>query len=156
MMSLGAAAEPVVLYDAGGTRPLAEYVKRPAFDAAPSAVPRPAQVQAPGPRFPIRTPGLVPGPVAPRSVNLPQLAGRPLFLVGSDSFSKAWLARYRDRLRTVGAVGIVVQAATAEDFAAIQALAQDLPLTAFEATDLARPLGLTGYPVLISAERIEQ
>jgi integrating conjugative element protein (TIGR03765 family) len=151
-----ATAEPVVLHDAGGTRPLAEYVPVPAFAPTPGAAVHTGQFQAPGPRFPVRTLGLVSGPVVPRAVNLPQLAGRPLFLVGSDAFSREWLARYRDRLRAVGAAGVVVQAETAEDFAAIRTLAQDLPLTAFDATDLARPLGLTGYPVLVSAERIEQ
>jgi integrating conjugative element protein (TIGR03765 family) len=156
MPSPWAAAEPVVLYDAGGTRPLADYVAVPAIAATPGAAPRPAQIQAPRPRFPVRTPGLAAKPIVPRAVNLPQLAGRPLFLVGSDAFSREWLARYRDRLRAVGAAGVVVQAETAEDFAAMAALAQDLPITAFDVTDLARQLGLTGYPVLASAERIEQ
>jgi integrating conjugative element protein (TIGR03765 family) len=66
------------------------------------------------------------------------------------------MARYRDRLRAAGAAGIVVQADTTEDFAALQALAQDLALTAFDATELVRQLGLTGYPALVSAQRIEQ
>lgn len=154
--SQGAAAEPVVIHDSGHARPLAEFVAAPAIAAVPGCAVRPDRIQAPRPRFPIRTPGLGPGPVAARTVSLPQLAGGPIFLVGSDSYSREWLARYRDRLRAAGAAGIVVQADTTEDFAALQALAQDLALTAFDATELVRQLGLTGYPALVSAQRIEQ
>lgn len=150
-----AAAAPVVIHDQGPTRPLSDYVALP--DPAPAPPSRPPTALRPlGLRFPVRTPELSPGPVAPRSVNLPRALGHPVFLVGSDSYSRAWLARYRDRLRAAGAAGVLVQAETAEDFETMKALAQGLPITAFDATKLARSLGLTRYPVLISAGRIEQ
>jgi integrating conjugative element protein (TIGR03765 family) len=116
----------------------------------------PPALRRPGPAYPVRTPDLSPGRVEAKAVSLPQLAGRPLFLVGSDAFSKAWLARYRDRLQAIGAAGILVQADTAADLQAIEALAPELPIAALDASETARLLGLTHYPVLVSAERIEQ
>jgi integrating conjugative element protein (TIGR03765 family) len=116
----------------------------------------PPALRRPGPAYPVRTPGLGPGRVEARTVQLPQLAGRPLFLVGSDEFSKAWLAQHRDRLRALGAAGLLVQADTAADLQAVEALAPGVPIAALDASETARLLGLTHYPVLISAERIEQ
>jgi integrating conjugative element protein (TIGR03765 family) len=116
----------------------------------------PPNLRWPGPAYPVRTPGLSPGRVEAKAISLPQLTGRPLFLVGSDSFSKAWLAQYRDRLRAIGAAGLLVQADTAADLQAVEALAPELPIAALDASETARLLGLTHYPVLISADRIEQ
>lgn len=150
-----AVGTPAVIHDQGPTRPLADYVAMPAPRAAGPAR-QAGPFQSLGPRFPVRTPRLSPGQVAPRAVNLPQLAGRPMFLIGSDSFSRAWLARYRDRLRAAGAVGILVQADTAEEFETMKTLAQGLPITAVPAPRLVESLNLAHYPVLVSAGRIEQ
>lgn len=156
----GVHAEPAVVFDRGPSRPLTDYLQVPVAPRFPpldlSRVrPDPRQPQ-PGPRFPVVTPGLSPGPVPAAAVTLPQLAGTRLFLAGCDSYSKAWLARHAGRLRELNAVGLVVQAETARDLAELQALAPGIPLTALNAGELARLLGLTHYPVLVSAGRIEQ
>jgi integrating conjugative element protein (TIGR03765 family) len=150
-----AGADPAVIGRPEAARPVEASPAIP-VRPAPKAGGVPPTLRRPGPVYPVRTPGLGPGRVEPQTVSLPQLAGRPLFLVGSDEFSKAWLARYRDRLRAIGAAGLLVQADTAADLQAVEALAPDLPIAALDASETARLLGLTHYPVLISAERIEQ
>lgn len=157
-MAGAARAEPVVLGELGPTRPVGDYLEaaaRPDFhQAAPATPPTPPRPITP--HYPVRTPGLTPGAVPSRAVRLPQLAGRPLFLVGSDSFSRAWLGRHQARLKAVGAVGLLVQAETARDLADIQALAPGVPISPVDGTGTAQALGLAHYPVLVSAGRIEQ
>jgi integrating conjugative element protein (TIGR03765 family) len=151
-----ASAEPAVLADRSPTRPVEDYgIPRLAAPAA-SALKAPAPLAPPGPAFPLRTPGLSPGPVEPRDANLPQLAGKPMFLVGSDAQSRAWLARNAARLAEIHAAGLVVQADGPEDVAALQSLAGGLPLSAVNAQTLALTLGISHYPVLVSTGRIEQ
>lgn len=157
-MAGAARAEPAVLGTLGPTRPIGDYleaVARPDFHQAVPAPP-PAPPRPITPRYPVRTPGLSPGAVPGRATRLPQLAGRPLFLVGNDSFSKAWLGQHQARLKAVGAVGLLVQAETAQDLAAIQALAPGVPISPIDGTGTAKALGLAHYPVLVSAGRIEQ
>lgn len=157
-MSGAASAEPPVLGTLGPTRPIGDYlepVARPDFHQATPAAP-PAHPRPITPHYPVRTPALTPGTVPGRAAQLPQLAGRPLFLVGSDSFSKAWLGQHQARLKAVGAVGLLVQAETARDLADIQALAPGVPIAPVDGTDTAKALGLAHYPVLVSAGRIEQ
>lgn len=157
-MAGAARAEPAVLGTLGPTRPIGDYleaVARPDFHRAAPATPT-APSRPITPRYPVRTPGLSPGAVPVRVAQLPQLAGRPLFLVGSDSFSRAWLAQHQARLKALGAVGLLVQAETARDLADIQALAPGVPISPVDGTGTAKALGLAHYPVLVSAGRIEQ
>jgi len=148
-------AEPAVLADRAPTRPAEDYgIPRIALPQAP--VRQPAPLSAPGPAWPVRTPGLSPGAFTPYDVRLPQLAGRPMFLVGSDTLSRDWLARHQARLAEIHAAGLLVQAEGPGDLAAMRALAGGLPLSAADARELARILNLSHYPALISAGRIEQ
>jgi integrating conjugative element protein (TIGR03765 family) len=76
--------------------------------------------------------------------------------VGADDRSLAWLASYRDRLRKIGAVGLIVQSDGPEDLRRVQEVAGDLTLAVGSGVTLARQLGIEHYPVLIGPEWIEQ
>ncbi|WP_051302423.1 integrating conjugative element protein [Sedimenticola selenatireducens] len=147
-----------VIYDTGDTRTLAPYLEilertEPATEDPPINTPRQgaADVQA---LLPIRSPGLSPGPVRARSQD--RRFARPFFLIGSDPASRQWLLQHRDRLKSMGAVGMLVQAETRADLQAIASLSGGLPIMPASAVDIATALNLTHYPVLITAQGIEQ
>ena len=151
-------ARPVVIYDSGNTEPVAPYLEiLDAVEAAPGPVapPRP-QIDAADPAhlLPIRSPGLTPGDVARRPFGRP--ISRPFFLIGSDRRSRAWLSAHAGRLREIGAAGMLVQAETVEDLAAIARLGHGLPIMPASGSDIARALGIRHYPALVSREGIEQ
>lgn len=157
---LSAWSEVTVIYDSGATRPLAPYLEiidHPETTINPStgARNRPglgaAEVQA---LLPILSPGLSPGPVQARSHDRP--FSLPFFLIGSDDRSRQWLVEYRERLKEIGAVGMLVQAETKEDLRAIAQLAGGLPILPASAADIATALGISHYPVLITPQGIEQ
>jgi integrating conjugative element protein (TIGR03765 family) len=56
----------------------------------------------------------------------------------------------------MGAVGMLVQAETREDLQAVADLADGLPILPTSASDIAKALGISHYPVLISAHGVEQ
>ena len=158
LLSVVAQAELTVIYDSGHTLPMAPFLEAFAVDGA-SAPPRsviatPSLGAAdPASLLPIQSPGLTPGPVQARSHERP--FARPFFLIGSDMRSRQWLEDHRDRLKALGAVGMLVQADTLEDLRAIAELAQGLPILPASATDIARALGIAHYPVVITAHGIE-
>jgi len=147
-----------VLHDSGDTRPLAPWLD--------VLAPGPAQVREPVLKrlhlgaadletlLPIASPGLTPGKVDPRSVKHP--FARPFFLIGADPLSRRWLETLRAELLRIGAVGMLVQADTADDLRAVAELAGGLPILPAPATDIAKALGLSHYPVLVSSEGITQ
>lgn len=148
-------AAPVVIHDTGRGLSLAPYfepLKGAQTDASPTA-PVPDSV-ADG-LLPIHTPEMSPGTVAQRPLNKPELT-QPLFLIGSDALSLAWLRRHRGRLIQINAIGMLVEARTAADLQAVANLAQGLRIMPASASDIARLLGLTHYPVLIARTGIEQ
>ncbi len=171
LASMSAPAELTVLHDSGRTRPVAPFLSilggpdawssitpgsresldNPRGAASVDATVRPADRPAGGA---IRSPGLTPGPVPIRAHRHP--FARPFFLVGSDPRSRQWLARHRDRLEKIGAVGMLVQTDTLNDVRTIRALAGALPLMPASGSDLARALGIRHYPVLITDRGIEQ
>ena len=159
-----ASAELTVIYDNGATRPLAPYLQ--VFDEPPGIDP-PARIEnstkslgatALSNLLPIRTQGLTPGPVTPRPLRLPNNGklSRPFFLIGADARSREWFATHRDRLEAIGAVGMLVQADTQVDLAAVAQIADGIPILPASATDVARALGLAHIPVLVSRHGIEQ
>lgn len=156
-----AVAELSVVYDSGDTAPLAPYLE--AFSelsaAAVEAQPGDSVGAADLTRLlPIHTPALIPGPVSPRPLLLPNGATlpRPLFLIGADPRSRQWLEMHRDRLAEIHAVGMLVNAESVADLEAIAAIARGLPILPASATDIAEILGLKHIPVLISRRGIEQ
>ena len=153
-----AQAELTLIYDSGHTQPLAPFLK--AFEADESSSPQrsvvttpPLGAADPASLLPIQSPGLTPGQVQARSHERP--FARPFFLIGSDAQSRQWLQDHRDRLKALGAVGMLVQADTLEDLRAIADLAQGLPILPASASDIAKALGITHYPVVITAHGIE-
>ena len=161
------AAEPVVLFDNGQTRPI-PFPKVMTIESAPVRTPvRSAQA---GPldlsslsaasRLPIRTPGMQVGTLDPTVAaaieqNLKYLS-QPFFVIGSDTYSLQWLRHYRPTLIRVGAVGLLVQAETAADLAQVSAAGQGLNIAPVSGRTLVQSLKLTHYPVLISHKGIEQ
>jgi integrating conjugative element protein (TIGR03765 family) len=76
--------------------------------------------------------------------------GQPLFLVGADRVSLAWLAAHGPALRRLGATGLIVQAETADDVRRVRAAASGLPLIAVPGDAIADALGLDRYPAVIA------
>ena len=99
-------------------------------------------------------PGLTPGLVQTRSHERP--FSRPFFLIGSDARSRQWLKNHRDRLKVIGAVGMLVQADKLDDLRTIAELADGLSILPASGSDIAQALSISHYPVLISAHGIEQ
>jgi len=158
LIPVPARPELTVIYDSGDTKPIAPFLEvfgpsAPPPSRTPTNAPRlgAADVRA---LLPIRSPGLSPGPVEARTQ--PHPFARPFFLIGADDRSRQWLAAHRDRLKEIGAVGMLVQAETIADLQAIAALAAGLPITPASATDIAAAVGIAHYPVLITSRGIEQ
>ena len=154
-----AQAELIVIYDSGNTQPIAPFLE--VFESADeisqkSPVSTTPQLGAADPEawLPIQSPGLTPGLVQARSHDRP--FSRPFFLIGSDARSRHWLKDHRDRLKEIGAVGMLVQADTVDDLRAIAKLANGLSILPAAGSDIAQALGISHYPVLISAHGIEQ
>jgi integrating conjugative element protein (TIGR03765 family) len=78
-----------------------------------------------------------------------------MFLLGDDERSRAWLRSHVETLRALHAVGFVVQVDSEAALQSLRQLAADLTLTPASGDDLAQRLGLTHYPVLITATAIE-
>lgn len=151
--SVHAGEVPQTIYDSGETLPIARYYEHlaPADGTPPPAPP----VSLMNDLLPIRTPELSPGDVAARPLQRPALT-RPLFLIGSDARSLAWLTRHRARLLSLQAVGMLVQAENRDDLARVARAASGVPIMPAPATTVAHAFGLTHYPVLISRTGIEQ
>ncbi len=159
LVPIMAQAELTVIYDSGNTQPIAPFLKIfESADRIPQQRPVPAKPQLgaadPEAWLPIQSPGLTPGFVQARSHDRPFM--RPFFLFGSDTLSRQWLQDHRDRLKEIGAVGMLVQADTLDDLRTIAELADGLSILPASASDIAKALGITRYPVLISAHGIEQ
>ena len=154
-----AGADLTVIYDSGDTQPIAPFLEAfKAGDAFPqhSPVIKKPQLGAADPEslLPIQSPGLTLGPVQARAHDRP--FSRPFFLIGSDARSRQWLQDHRERLKEIGAVGMLVQAETLEDLRVIAELADGLSILPASGNDIAHALGISHYPVLISTHNIEQ
>jgi integrating conjugative element protein (TIGR03765 family) len=153
-----AAGELTVIHEHPGSRPITDFLHVPRKTAKQQPVPappaQPAGVMDLRTLLPIQSPELTPGPVAARAHALP--VAQPLFLIGTDRRSIAWLTRHRPRLEALGAVGMLVDAADMADLELIAALAGDLPIVPAAATDIAKVLDLKHYPVCITGKHIWQ
>ncbi|WP_051301695.1 integrating conjugative element protein [Sedimenticola selenatireducens] len=154
-----AGAALTVIYDSGDTQPIAPFLD--AFDSTETTIPQKQVTQRPqlgaadlASLLPIRSPGLTPSPIQPKTHDRP--FARPFFLVGSDNLSRQWLLEHRDRLKEIGAVGMLIQADTLDDLQTIAELAAGLSVMPASGSDIAKALGLSHYPVLITPHGIEQ
>jgi len=165
LIPLSVFAGPTVIYDSGQTRPLAPYLESLRGEDPPPDRRRRPSGQAgltAEELLPVETPGMSPGPVQRRDVDLPDgvpkaaMGARPLFLIGADPLSRRWLADHRARLEAIGAVGMLVDSETEADLRTIARLAQGLRIMPAPATEIAKLYDLKHYPVLIWRGRIEQ
>jgi len=169
--SVSAIAELTVIYDSGHTKPIAPLLKPFVSDqrqpdhpaaAADSADQKVLNGATLSNLLPVRSPGLLVGDLAGRQLKtgvqarLAQGNPRPFFLIGSDRLSLKWLATHRDTLRSIGAVGMLVQADTEQDARNVAEISQGLSITLGSGSDLARALGVDRYPVLITRDGITQ
>lgn len=153
-----------VIADLGGvpTAPYFESLTVPEDNAfsPTSGAPQPSpSTLASGPMtpedmLPVRSKALTPGAVMARTVSLPGMT--PLFLIGDDDLSHRWLEARLSVLQQLGATGLVVNVESVAAWHALEARTSGLTLSPVSGDDLARRLGLAHYPVLITAERIEQ
>ncbi len=158
-----AAGQPplIVVEDHGGTSALPYYQ---ALDLPPRRdQPGPPRFSVPpsgGKTFseadmlPVRSERLSPGDEPRRVIQAPGLT--PVFLIGDDERSRAWLLERRAALTEISAIGLVVNVGSAEALAGLRKLAPELTLSPVSGDDLAQRLGLRHYPVLITASGIEQ
>jgi integrating conjugative element protein (TIGR03765 family) len=152
----------IVVEDRGGVSALPYYeALRLKTGTAPETAPPPSDLaRAPGVRFseadllPVRSRLLTPGVVGRRRIEAPGL--RPLFLVGDDERSRAWLRQRGDILRELNAVGLVVNVESPATLEELRGLAPGLTLSPTSGDDIAQRLGLKHYPVLITATSVEQ
>lgn len=148
-----AAAPLIELGTLGPTVPAEPYFRGITLEGAhPAVAPehRPAVS-----RWPLRSPLLSPGTVEPASFSGSVLFSLPVFVVGGDERSLAWLRRRRDTLRAAGAIGYVVEVPDQAAWDQLQTVAEGLPLFAMSGDALARELGLRHYPALLSRRGIE-
>ena len=156
-----AQGELIVLYGRGDTRSveMLGHVlrKSPAVGRVRIVPGERLNGDASGPyRFlPVRSPGLSPGREPPRALPSGTALTGPFFLVGSDRMSAAWLARRREALQALGAVGVLVEADSVADLQRIAQVAGPVPVMPVSGTDIARLLGIRHYPVLVSVRGIE-
>lgn len=119
---------------------------------------RPKQISSLAPweaeMLPVVSWSLSPGPVESRAIDIPGL--RPVFLIGDDSLSKSWLRLWRDKLRRLNALGLVVNVASPEGLLELRQLAEGLRLIPVTGDDLATLLEFSHYPVLVTATYLEQ
>ncbi|RCV86903.1 integrating conjugative element protein [Billgrantia montanilacus] len=151
--------ELTVVADRGGepARPYYVAIGMAGVDEEDGYVSEPSAPVSIGERdmLPVDSGTLSPGRVQPRSLDLPP-GMTPFFLVGADDLSVEWLKQRRAILREMNAVGLVVQVSDLEKLEQLRAVGQGLELRPVSADDLAGRLGLSHYPVLITADIIEQ
>jgi len=144
-------AELTVIYDSGDTLSIAPYLPEKVIQETPTQA---TQSSLPF-KVPISTPSMQPGSVNVTTKALRYLQ-QPLFLVGSDQRSKNWLLQRREQLKSINAIGLLIEAKDRKDIETMQALAEGLRLVPMSAEGFASKLGLTHYPVLLSKEGWEQ
>ncbi|OMQ19575.1 integrating conjugative element protein [Serratia oryzae] len=155
LLSAPAYAELRVIADLGGTSTAAyfEGINNQGATVAPSSEPSPLSLSA-ATGLPVSTPELTPGNVEARALSLPGM--RPLFLIGDDDLSRRWLAMRRDALVQLNAVGLVVNVASEAALNDLKKHADGLELLPVSGSDLAKRLGLSHYPLLLTEKGLEQ
>lgn len=153
-----AAEELIVIFDSGRARPLAPFLnplQSAGREEAPAGLNKPSLGAADLEQLlPIASAGLVPGRIVRWKHGLP--FARPFFMVGSDLWSQRWLTDHRAHLLDIGAVGLLVEAATVEDLKRMAGIADGLSLIPASGADIAEALGVAHYPVAVSGGYVWQ
>jgi integrating conjugative element protein (TIGR03765 family) len=160
--TVAADTDLIVVHDGGGVSALPYYralnLKARKSDHTGTS-PAPAVPVPPTARYseadllPVHSTRLTPGAVTRRAIHVPGLT--PIFLIGDDARSRAWLREHLGKLRALRAVGFVVQVESEEALRSLRRLAANLQLVPASGDDLAQRLDLHHYPVLITATAIE-
>ncbi|EII6717570.1 integrating conjugative element protein [Salmonella enterica] len=151
-----------VIADLGGesTAPLFDAINNENNEFTPprslnstetSAYPAPADISD---MLPVSTPEMSAGKVVSRELNLTGMT--PVFLVGDDALSREWLALRRDELKRRHATGLVVNVSDKAALAELQQLIPGVTLLPASASEIARRLQLSHYPVLITSTGLAQ
>lgn len=112
----------------------------------------------PGVRFPLRSrlTGAALTDTAPSVAVFPSSwMVQPMFVLGADAISRAWLQSHRAQLVATGAAGIVVAAGSERDFKALQSLTPELTLVPATGPWLEQTLieaGIRHYPLWIDGQ----
>ncbi|AIV77082.1 integrating conjugative element, family domain protein [Burkholderia pseudomallei] len=159
LVHIAPAQDLIVVGDDGGVSALPYYRALNLLPDAPTATTpaAPATPHTPyreGDLLPVHSTRLTPGRVTPRTLRAPGLS--PFFLIGDDAPSRAWLHARGDTLRTLNAVGLVVNVGSAQALAALRRDTPGLTLVPASGDDVATRLSLSHYPVLVTATGIEQ
>lgn len=152
----------IVVEDRGGVSALPYYqtlnlephTRGEAPVVPPMMPPAPSGANGDAGRLPVRSLLLTPGTVTRRVIQAPGLS--PIFLIGDDARSRAWLHQRIDTLGRLNAIGLVVNVESSAALDGLRSLAPGLVLVPVSGDDLAQRLGLSHYPALITATGIEQ
>lgn len=140
-----------VVEDRGGASALPYYQD---IEPEPTSSPPVVTGVRAGGAFPVTTPELSPGPVQGRVINAAGL--QPMFIVGDDPTSQAWLKKKLPQLQQLQAVGLAVNVSNAARLEEMRRWAPGLQVMPVPATDIAGRLRLQHYPVLITATTLQQ
>ncbi|WP_249032664.1 integrating conjugative element protein [Tenebrionicola larvae] len=155
VISITARAELIVVADLGGQSAAGYFEGINNQDMAIDSLPEPSPPSAGAALgLPVSTPEMTPGSVVARTLKLPGM--RPLFLVGDDELSRRWLSLRRDALIQLNATGLVINVASVQAFRELQNHAPGLELIPVSGSDLAKRLGLSHYPLLLTEKGLDQ
>ena len=102
--------------------------------------------------LPVITPELTPGEV--RTTQAPSHIDTPLFIVGDDPLSHRWLTLRAPYLKSINAMGIIVNVKTQAGL--VRMKSYGLPIYPVPGRDFAKAFNLLHYPVLIEDKQIKQ
>ena len=114
-------------------------------------VPAPADISD---MLPVTTPEMSAGKVVSRELHLAGMT--PVFLVGDDPLSREWLTLRHDELRRLHATGLVVNVSDKAVLTELQQRVPGVTLLPASASEIARRLQLSHYPVLITSTGLAQ
>lgn len=160
LLSTSAMAALTVVADLGGesTVPLFDAVNNETNEFTPPRTLMPPLLSTPSvtvvDMLPVSTPEMTPGRVENRRLKLTGMT--PVFLLGDDALSRTWLELRRTDLQQLHATGLVVNVTGDASLRDMQTLVPGLTLLPASASDIARRLHLTNYPVLITADGLSQ
>ncbi len=143
---LGASAmarSTVIVHDSGDGVPIGPLLSQAMTSADIDEV-------SPLVQFPVRSPGLKPGLLGEPAATWPDARWlvQPVFLIGEDPQSIAWLQGNLDRLAAISASGMLVQVDTPEAYKRIQRLADGLHMAPLSSAWLEARLQKIGAAVL--------
>lgn len=139
-------ADLTVVQDTGRTVMSVQHLTRALHSAA-------ADDETPFVSFPVHTPAMTAGTLVrdPQVVQIEPWMTRPIFIVGSEPHSAAWLDTNNEVLTKLQASGLVISVPDVTTFKAMRRKS-DLPLLPTQAPALVHTLaanGITHYPIVI-------